>query len=511
MSYKLLSTITLMSLTIASSSSCDSLWYGFTKEDPSHCAAQGSEVRCDPPQICNANSGLCENPSDNFLPLIVDGLEPNQMPVLAGAQTTVRGSGFQLGTSVLIGNQQLTNVTTNYLDQYSGTVPKAQNRCGKFDVSVTRPDGQKVVIPGGFTYTLDPFNGVIPANQHIFPKTVYNMATGYFDNDQNPDIIFSMGSQVSLMLNPGFTSSTLPLPLLTPTKFVRPVHFTNKQSVGVHGFAAIDDTNKSVGVFSFDQATGGYPQHGLLSTGNAIRFLLAGDLDQNQSDGILAVTDHITNPTLDTIYISRYDPIAMIKGAYLQFTTLLSVTNKIDSIIFANISNDKYPDIVISSTGKLTIVSRTGTPGPDLIKYQSSVKSLASGDWNGDGKIDLAGIETSTNKVLLALNNNTSSWTVLTADAGITAASQPSLIVGDMNCDGKDDIVVMPSSGNESFIKIIALGPNGQIQVKNTAQKFLSGQAVVGDFNSDANPDIAIVNTMATGNSAFSYIPGAIP
>ena len=516
MSCKYSSTIAMLSMALGLTTGCDSLWFGFTKEDSSHCAAPGQEGRCAAPQICNVNSGFCEEPSDTFQPLIVNGLAPNQMPVLAGARAAVNGSGFQLGTSVMIGNQSLTNILTNSFNELSGIVPKAQGRCGKFDVTISRPDGQRVTIPGGFTYTLDPFYGKIPTNPVILPNMIHDIVTADFDLNQKPDIALSMGDKVAFFLDFGTSSQNQKPPLITSSTLIRTIHVSNRLNTYFTGIATLSEDKKNIGIFAINKTAGGYENYGAITNDGVVRFFITGDLDQNLSDGILTVVSNRAQPNLDNIYISRFSKTIGTEGSYQSPIAIRQAVPAIDSIIFANISSDKYPDIISSSGGKITIIKRDGSAGPELANYAASVKSLTSGDFNGDGKTDLAGIENITNRLIIALNNGGSNWNTITADAGIDSSSQVSLLTGEMNCDGKDDIVLMPAvDGFFSVVKIVSLGLNGQIEIKNTAQMLPSGHAVLGDFNNDAIPDITIGTNYQTGagnvSGKFQYIPGAIP
>ena len=134
--------------------------------------------------------------------------------------------------------------------------------------------------------------------------------------------------------------------------------------------------------------------------------------------------------------------------------------------------------------------------------------SIVAADFNGDGKIDLAvtnhgynGDIGSTVGIILGNGDGTFKKGIL-YDAG---TSPRSLAVGDFNSDGKLDLVVASDLGYPLGGGAVLLG-NGD----GTFQKPLNYLAAsfpfavtVGDFNQDGKPDIAVANsgTGGCGNS----------
>ncbi len=82
----------------------------------------------------------------------VSGISPNSGPVTGGSPITIDGEGFQDGLSVAIGGFAATvsSVTNSQIKAVTGiaTAP------GSYDITVTNPDGQSVVLPKGFAYTV---------------------------------------------------------------------------------------------------------------------------------------------------------------------------------------------------------------------------------------------------------------------------------------------------------------------------------------------------------------------
>jgi hypothetical protein len=126
----------------------------------------------------------------------------------------------------------------------------------------------------------------------------------------------------------------------------------------------------------------------------------------------------------------------------------------------------------------------------------SSVVSVAAGDFNGDGKLDLAAANGGSNNVSVLLGRGDGTFQPA---VNYAAGSAPSTVaVGDFNGDGKVDLVVT-NAGSNSVSVLLGKG-DGTFQ---TAANFGVGaepvSVVVADFNLDGNLDLAVAN-VASGN-----------
>ncbi|WP_020601497.1 beta strand repeat-containing protein [Spirosoma spitsbergense] len=126
-----------------------------------------------------------------------------------------------------------------------------------------------------------------------------------------------------------------------------------------------------------------------------------------------------------------------------------------------------------------------------------SPTSEATGDFNGDGKLDLAIVNQSVYTVGILLNTGNGTFGPVTT---YTAGSQPrSVAVGDFNGDGKPDLAVgNVSSKNVSILLNTGGGSFGA--ATNFPVGMQPRSIAVGDFNSDGKPDVA------TGNYASNNV-----
>jgi hypothetical protein len=116
------------------------------------------------------------------------------------------------------------------------------------------------------------------------------------------------------------------------------------------------------------------------------------------------------------------------------------------------------------------------------------------GDFNGDGKLDLAVVNEQSNTVSVLLGNGDGSFKpAVNYPTGTTPVS---VAVGDFNGDGRLDLAVANSGSNS--ISLLMGNGDGTVQPRIDIALLLTPSALtVGDFNGDGKADIAV----ATGNA----------
>jgi len=147
----------------------------------------------------------------------------------------------------------------------------------------------------------------------------------------------------------------------------------------------------------------------------------------------------------------------------------------------------------------------------------------AIGDFNGDGKLDVVALNYNdgTNSVSVYLGNGDGT---LQSPIKSPAGTGPlSVNVGDVNGDGKLDLIVrnQPLSGGNNFISILIGNGDGTfqapVQYSPSPATFLQSM-LVGDFNRDGNIDIVFTDGgsqhpaiyFAAGNGDGSFQPAVV-
>lgn len=143
-----------------------------------------------------------------------------------------------------------------------------------------------------------------------------------------------------------------------------------------------------------------------------------------------------------------------------------------------------------SSTVSVLLGNGDGTFRPAVnYKAGANPNHLATGDFNGDGAIDIVTANFSDNTVSVLLGNGDGTFRAAIISA--TLASPGVLAVGDFNRDGIADLLlvnstsvaVMLGKGDGSFQPPVSY-PAGQIPV----------YVALGDFNGDGSADLAVGN-----------------
>ncbi len=185
---------------------------------------------------------------------------------------------------------------------------------------------------------------------------------------------------------------------------------------------------------------------------------------------------------LATTYVSATQLTAVVPAALTASsgTGWITVSSAGSSGILSNIA---FLPVGVS-TASLNFSSSTLTAG-------SNPYRMTQGDFNLDGKIDLAVANFGSNTVSIFLGNGDGTFQ---AAQNISVSSLPfSVSVGDFNGDGKPDLAV----GFESSVGISILLGNGdgtfQAPISTVAGPSNYG-SVAGDFNKDGKLDLAVAD-----------------
>jgi hypothetical protein len=130
------------------------------------------------------------------------------------------------------------------------------------------------------------------------------------------------------------------------------------------------------------------------------------------------------------------------------------------------------------------------TYGTQSFPTAASPSAIAAGDFNGDGKIDLAVASSTTNTVSIYLGAGNGTFT-LSSQPGV-GMGPDAVTVGDFNNDGKPDLAV----GNliDNTVTVL-LGKGDGTFVLSPATVVVSPAALsAGDFNRDGKLDLAVAD-----------------
>jgi len=200
-------------------------------------------------------------------------------------------------------------------------------------------------------------------------------------------------------------------------------------------------------------------------------------------------------------------------------------------------NGDGKPDVVVPNYGSnsITIMFNNTATGAATANFARVAvigvgalpQSTAVADFNGDGKPDIAVVNSENNNVEILLNNTVqgSATANFTAAAVVGAGNTPIWVAAaDFNGDGKPDLAIL-DNGSSSVLILL----NTTVPGSSTPTFVVGGSGpvgggpqmlAIGDFNGDGKPDVAVpnqgsnsisvlLNQTEPGSMTASLVPGA--
>jgi len=184
------------------------------------------------------------------------------------------------------------------------------------------------------------------------------------------------------------------------------------------------------------------------------------------------------------------------------------------SVAVGDFNADGRPDLAVAnvSSNNVSILLGNGGAGGTFqpaVNYAvgSSPRSVAVGDFNADGRPDLAVANLTSNTVSILTGNGGVGGTFQPAMNYAVGSNPFSVAVGDFNADGRPDLAVANFSTNNA--SVLLGNADGTFQgAVNYAVGTFPRSIGVGDFNADGRPDLAVANINAAGPGTVSILSG---
>jgi len=361
-----------------------------------------------------------------------------------------------------------------------------------------------IKIAGAQTPSITSFT---PLNGPI-GTTVTITGTGF--NATVSDNIVHFGVVRANVISATATTLTVSSPSGTGFEYINVLNNTSKLT----GYSALPFTTTFSGCAPFDASS--LSTRTDYATGTTTRTVIFSDLDDdgkadmiatNVGSGDISVFRNLSLPGLP-LFATKLEFAAGVGTSGIS-TGDLNGDGKLD-IVVSNYNSMDISIFINTTVGStITFATRVDIATWDVMPPSGFINPLGVviHDMNGDGKPDIAIANYSTSSVALFRNTTVGATPTFVRQIHNTGLTGPrELAVGDMNADGKADMVVSDEIGNRILVyrNNSPAGGAFTFDVPVTATTGNAPRVVaLGDLDGDGKQDIAVVNTSSNSVSVF--------
>ena len=236
-------------------------------------------------------------------------------------------------------------------------------------------------------------------------------------------------------------------------------------------------------------------------TGTFPDAIAIGDIDGDGKPD-LAVTNYSSNTV--SVYRNTSTSGSITAGSFAAKVDFITGSSPV-CVVIGDIDGDGKPDLVVTNAGPNTVSVFRNTSVSGSVNFAAKVDfatgsfpyRLAIGDIDGDGKPDLVVVNRNSNTVSVFLSTSMSGSVTFAAKVDfITGTSPSSVAIGDIDGDGKPDLAVTNSNSNSVSVLLNTsiIGSVTLAAKVDFATGLTPDFGTIGDIDGDGKQDLVVCN-----------------